>query len=114
MRANLPPTKPFLGLSLPGFPGYVIQEYIDSGNNGHLFRAYNATTDSELAFKVVPMSNIVSVDNDDYLEEPRKANRLEHPSVVRYFHVNEYSLAGIECVVFVCDYVHGGKFARIY
>lgn len=107
MRKNLPDKTTFLGHSLPEFPGHVIQDYIDSGNNGHLYRAYNETTNSELAFKVVPMANIVLENGECYLEEARKANQLEHPSVVRYIHVDKYELAGIECVVFVCDYVHG-------
>ena len=102
----------FLGQVLPGFSGYVIDEYIDSGNNGHMFRAYNGTTGSQLAFKIVPMANVIRDHSDNYLEEARKANRLEHPSVVRYIHVDQYKLAGIECVVFVCDYVKGESLRR--
>ena len=52
MRSNLPKAELFLGKSISQFPHYVIQEYVDSGNNGHLFRAFNTSTKSELAFKI--------------------------------------------------------------
>ena len=92
------------------FPDYEIQEHIDSGNNGHLFRGYNARTESSLAFKVVPIQNVPdSEEMGSYLEEARKANRLEHPSVVRYHDVFTYTNKeiGFDGVIFVCDYVRG-------
>ena len=112
MRSNLPSPDLFLGKDLSGFSGYVIDKYIDSGNNGHMYRAYNSTTGSQLAFKIVPIENVFSNENDNYLEEARKANRLEHPSVVRYIHVDRYNIAGVDCVVFVCDYVQGESLRR--
>ena len=107
MRANLPDKNIFLGEKIPEYPGYIIEDYVDSGNNGHLYRAYNNSTRAELAFKIVPKSNLPVESNELYLEEARRANQLEHPSVVRYIHVGQYTFSEIDCVVFVCDYVRG-------
>ena len=104
MRKNLPSTELFIGKTIPQIPGYEIQEYIDSGNNGHLFRAFNKSTNSELAFKIIPIENLPS---DQYLDEAKKANRLENPSIVRYYDVINYSDSEVQCVVFTCDYVKG-------
>ena len=106
MRKNLPSKELFIGKTIPQFPNYEIKEHIDSGNNGHLFRAFNASTNSNLAFKIVPISNLQK-ENNQYLDEAKKANNLENPSVVRYFEVIEYPDPKIRCVVFICDYVKG-------
>ena len=84
MRQFLPPIESFLGKSIRRFPDYVIEEHIDSGNNGHLFRAFNQKTDGNLAFKVVPVENLPEDDGEQqvYLNEAKKANQLDHPSVV--------------------------------
>ena len=93
------------------FPDYEIAEHVDSGNNGHLFRAYNRMTESSLAFKVVPVENLPgsSAEIEAHLDEARKANRLEHPSVVRYHDAFTYEneKIGFQGVIFVCDYVNG-------
>ena len=111
MTRNLPPVSMFLGISMDRFPDYQIEEHIDSGNNGHLFRAYNRRTESSLAFKVVPVENVPgnSEEREAHLGEARKANGLEHPSVVRYHDVFTYANDEMEFegVVFVCDYVKG-------
>jgi len=53
MRSNLPPKDLFLGKSISRFPNHVMRKHIDSGNNGHLSHAFDASTNSELAFKRV-------------------------------------------------------------
>ena len=117
MRRNLPKAALFLGKSMSRFPNHVMPKHVASGNNGHLFRAFDASTNSELAFKIVPVDNLprTSEDQDAYLNEAKKANLLEHPSVVRCVDVIPYS--GSEeigvCVVFVYDYVKG-KNLRAY
>ena len=85
MRSNLPKADLCLGKSISQFPHHVIQEYVDSGSPSYLFRAFNTSTNSELAFKIVPVGNLLrySDDQDAYLNEAKKANQLEHPSVVR-------------------------------
>ena len=114
MRKNLPSKEHFIGKTIKRYPNHVIQDYVASGANGHLFQAFDRSTGSTLAFKVVPLGNLASVaGNRQYLEEAKKANLLEHPSVVRYHDVVDYSdpEAGIECVVFICDYVNGKSLA---
>ena len=79
MRSNLPPNDLFLGKTISRFPKYVMQKHIASGNNGHLFYAFDASTNSELAFKIVPVDNLPrnSDDQDAYLNEAKKANLIE-------------------------------------
>ncbi len=107
MRKNLPPIELFLGKTIERFPNHVIQEHIGSGNNGHLFRAFDQSTASKLAFKVVPLDNLPEDENN--LNEAKKANLLEHASVIECIDVVPYrcSDVSIKCVVFVCKYVEG-------
>ena len=115
MRSNLPKEDLFLGKSISRFPNHVMRKHIDSGNNGHLFYAFDASTNSELAFKIVPVDNLQR--NPDhqyaYLNEAKKANLLMHPAVVGCVDVVPYagpcsSSEEIgECVVFVYQYVKG-------
>lgn len=108
MRKNLPPKDKFIGKTVEGIPGYVIKDYIASGYNGHLYRAINESTDNEWAIKIVPLSNVISIDDrNEYLDEARKANILENRSVVRYHQVVKWSFDGSDYVVFACDYVKG-------
>ena len=109
MRSNLPDKANFLGRSIPGHDNYVITEYIDSGSNGHLFRATNPSIEGDLAFKVVPTANLSVGDQQLYLEEAKKANILDNSAVVRYRDVVPYTdpISSTPCVVFVCDYVDG-------
>jgi hypothetical protein len=85
MRSNLPKAELFLGKSISRFPNHVMRKHIDSGNNGHLFHAFDASTHSELAFKIVPVDNLPRNSDDQYayLNEAKKANLLVHPAVVR-------------------------------
>ncbi|MYD30017.1 MAG: protein kinase, partial [Nitrospira sp. SB0661_bin_20] len=103
MRKNLPPVELFLGKTIPQFSGYEILEHIASGSNGHLFRAFDKSINSTLAFKIIPADNL----QPDHLEEARKANRLENSSVVSCHSVIEYSFANVPCVIFIYDYVKG-------
>ena len=103
MRKNLPPVELFLGKMIPQFPGYEILEHIASGSNGHLFRAFDKSINSTLAFKIIPVNNL----QPDHLEEARKANRLENSSVVSCHSVIEYSFTNVPCVIFIYDYVKG-------
>lgn len=111
MRRHLPAKELFLGKTIDRFPNHVILEHVDSGNNGHLFLAFDQSTESKLAFKVVPSDNLP--DDEDkqqkYLIEAKKANILQHPSVVKYIDVFPYHVpnTSVKCVVFVCNYVDG-------
>ena len=115
MRRNLPPKEHFLGKTMPGFPDYIMKEYVDSGANGHVFRAYSSEIMNSLAFKVVPISNLVTdKEKGQYLAEARRANILEHESVIKYIDVFDYhdQMSNTPCVVFVCDYVDGPSLRR--
>ena len=108
MRKNLPPIDLFIGKRI--YQNHVIKEHIASGNNGHLFRAFDSSTGSNLAIKIVPVQNIPD-DNgqQEYLNEAKKANQIEHPSVVSYINVLPYDRPEVQvkCVCFVCNYIKG-------
>ena len=109
MRSNLPAPHHFIDKVIPNYPNHLIQAHVDSGNNGHLFRAFDASTNSRLAFKIIPDANLPKEQTDTYLQEARNANLIDHPSVVRYHDVVQYAYpdAPTDCVVFVCDFVDG-------
>ncbi len=116
MRKNLPPVELFLGRTIDRFPNHVIQEHVGSGSNGHLFRAFDPSTESKLAFKVVPVENLLVndlLDDEDkrqtYLDEAKKANLLQHASVIKCHNVVSYRDPdnSIGCIIFVYDYVEG-------
>ena len=109
MRKNLPPPQHFIDKSIPNYPNHVIKEHVDSGNNGHLFKAFDSLTNSRLAFKIIPVANLPEEETNTYLTEARNANLIDHPSVVRYHDVVRYvdADAQINCVVFICDFVDG-------
>lgn len=104
MRRHLPPKELFIGKTIPSIPDYTITDYIASGNNGLLYRAFNEKIGNECAIKIVPIENVVP---EDYLDEAKKANRLDNPSVVRYQDVVNHSEEDSNYVVFRCDYVKG-------
>lgn len=116
MRKTLPSVELFLGRKIDGFPNHVIQEHVGSGSNGHLFRAFDPSTESKLAFKVVPVENLLVndlLDNEDkrqtYLDEAKKANLLHHESVIKCHNIVPYRDPdnSIRCIIFVYDYVEG-------
>ena len=111
MRKNLPPAELFLEKRMERFPNYVIKEHVASGSNGHLFRAFDQSTERNLAFKVVPVQNLPEHDGQQqaYLNEAKKANQLDHQSVVQYIDVFPYNdpAVGVKCVIFVCGYIKG-------
>lgn len=111
MRKNLPSKDSYLGVTFERFPDYKIEEHVASGSNGRLFRAFSPATDNNLAFKIVPATNLPEQegDRDAYLLEAKNANQLEHRSVIRCFDVFHHTDPGGngQNVVFVFDYVNG-------
>ena len=111
MRRNLPPAELLIGKRLDRLSDHIIQQHVDSGFNGHLYRAYDPSTESTLAIKFVPAENIRydDIGQEVYLDEAKKANRLHHPSAVKCFEVFPYKdrALGIEGVIFVYEYVNG-------
>ena len=111
MRKHLPPKDLFIGLTLPRFPDHTIEEWISSGSNGHVFRAHRSHIKSDLAYKFIPVANLAYDEErlDAHIEEARKANILQHPSVVKVADVFPYFGEGQigRCIVLVCDYIAG-------
>lgn len=111
MRRNLPPTDVFIGMTFDNFPRYKIMEHVDSGYNGHLYRAYDSETENNLAFKIVPVENLPEDRGEQqaYLNEAKKANQLEHPSVISCIDVFPYddNEPPQKYVVFVSTFVKG-------
>ena len=109
MKDALPPIQHFLGKRIPSFNDHVIKQYINSGANGHVFRATHERTQSDLAFKIVPRQNLVVDPPERYLDEASRANQLENSAVVRHHLVIPYTDEDthIDCMVFVCDFVDG-------
>ena len=109
MRRNMPRKENFIGKTIPTYPNHVIKEHVASGANGHLFRAYSTLENSTLAFKIVPIGNLVTDQKEQYLGEARRANTLEHESAVGHIQVVDYTDgdSGTPCVVFVCEYING-------
>ncbi len=116
MTNQLPPEEHFLGRTFPFFPNHEIVEHIGTGAIGRVYRAHAAHVDGDLAFKFVPIENLPSSqpDQDDYLEEARKANVLENQCVVPYLDVLPWEdpVLGREFVVFIRQYVWGLSLAQ--
>ena len=111
MRRNLPDPCLFIGKTVSLFPNHVIQEHVASGSNGHLYRAFDQSTEGSLAFKFVPFENLPEDETEQqlYLNEAKKANIMEDPSVVRYvdvvpYHNDDLSIYG---VFFIYEFVNG-------
>ncbi len=103
MRRNIPEKTQFLGKKIDRFPDHEIKTHIATGNNGHLFLAFNESTKSKLAFKIIPVDNLLN----GYLNEAKKPNSLENPSVVKCHDVVKYPDSKLNCIVFIYDYVEG-------
>ena len=111
MRRNIPNADAFVGKTLSRFPNHVILEAVGKGANGRVFRAHDAITESTLAFKVVPVTNLpgYGAEREAYLNEAKTPNIVQHPSVVRYLDVFacDEIHTDVPCIVFVREYING-------
>ena len=111
MRSNLPDKSYFIKKQIPNHPEYIIEDYIDSGNNAHIYRAHNTGLKADVACKIIPTGNIKDtlLSSDGVYKEAQKANLLQSRSVVKcQFSSNWKDEAnGIDCVVLCFDYIHG-------
>lgn len=117
MRANLPDRDYFIRKTLPNRPDVTIVEWVDSGNDAHLFRAHSATLRRDLACKVSPRSNLLH-DSDGaelWRAEVHKADALRSPTVVKFEDIQEWrdQAADIDCVVLVSEFVEGPCLRKI-
>lgn len=111
MRKHLPPKDYFLNKKIPGYGDYVIKEYINSGMNAHMFRAYNETLSQSLACKIIPVANLQkgSIDNENWKIEAQRPNILQSDAVVkcRLQTIWKDPINNIDCLVLCFDYIDG-------
>ena len=111
MHANLPDKRYFINKPIPGAADYIIIEYIDSGMNAHMFKAFNPSVNNYYACKVIPKKNLINYkeNQEQWKEEVLKANRLDTETVVQYFHVNEWTDASnnIDCMALCAKFIKG-------
>jgi serine/threonine protein kinase len=116
MRANLPDADFFVGKTVPERPDVTIRDLVDSGNDGHLFRAWADSLQRFLACKVIPRSNLQhgTDGSEQWKAEVHKADKLRNPAVVRFESVISWRepSANIDCVVLVAEFVDGPSLRR--
>ena len=108
MRKHLPPKDFLIGKRMPGFENHEIKELIGSGANGRVFRGHEYSTDSSLAFKVIPFENL-SVNEESFLTEARKSNQIDHQSVLKCITAFKYSEKKVHTLILVYKYVNGNN-----
>lgn len=89
-----------------------IVEFIASGNDGHVFRAYNKEVRRSFACKIIPWSNLAGVaeGKNTWEAEIEKANTVGGNVVVRFFDKLEWTIdpdQGIKCAVLISDFIRG-------
>ena len=111
MRANLPSPDYFVGKTLPTRPDLKIVSLVDSGNDGHLFRAHSHALDRDMACKIIPRKNLqYGPDGSEiWRAEVHKANILQNPTVVKFEDIKDWHdhEADIDCVVLISEFVDG-------
>jgi serine/threonine protein kinase len=111
MRINLPKKEYFLNKFLPNRANIQIVQYLESGNNAHVFRAHSDELGRDVACKIIPRANLVGADQDPpvWRGEVQKANKLRTTTVVRFFDITEWldPANDIDCVVLISEYVEG-------
>ncbi len=111
MRANLPDKSFFPGKPVPTRPDVKIVALVDSGFDGHLYRAHSAQLGRDLACKVIPSANlhVGSGGEETWKAEVLKADLLRNPAVVKFEDIRAWKddAAGIDCVVLVSEFVEG-------
>ncbi|HMG75294.1 MAG TPA: protein kinase [Pyrinomonadaceae bacterium] len=111
MRANLPDPNYFLGKSIPSRSDITIVTKVDSGNDGHVFRAHSTTLGRDVACKVIPSANLVRDPNGQEIwrSEVLKANALLSPTVVKFEDIRDWTdtIADIDCIVLISEFVEG-------
>jgi len=111
MRANLPDKALFVGRRIPSRPNLEITQYIQSGNDAHVFIGRDHELTLDFACKIIPRLNLVGAQDgkDTWRAEIEKANRLRNPAVVHFSDKLEWKdeANGIDCIVLVADFIKG-------
>ena len=109
MRVNLPDADYFVDRPIPGRPDITISMLVDSGNDGHVFRAHSIGLGRDVACKIIPTANLLrdAHGKEIWLSEVHKADSLRSPIVVKFEDVRMWVDAGIDCVVLISEFVEG-------
>jgi energy-coupling factor transporter ATP-binding protein EcfA2 len=116
MRQNLPDPSSFPGRTIPSRTDVTITNLIDSGNDGHVYRARSETLRKDIACKVIPRSNLQHGPNGEELwrAEVHKADALRSTAVVKFEDIREWpdvpTKDGAErmtCIVLISEFVEG-------
>src|SRR5690242_17192478 len=103
MRAHLPDKRLFIGKQVPSRPDLFVQDFVGSGNDGHVFRAHSQDLQRDFACKVIPRANLAGGEEGPprWRTEVEKANSLRSPVVVRFVDIKDWvdQKAEIDCVV---------------
>jgi energy-coupling factor transporter ATP-binding protein EcfA2 len=86
-------------------------ELVDSGNDGHLFRAHSGTLRRDVACKIIPRLNLLHGPDGQEIwkAEVHKADALRSSTVVKFEDIREWkdANAAIDCVVLISEFVEG-------
>ena len=110
MKKNLPDKEYFIGKNIPESDHVEIQEYVDSGTYGHVYKAYNPELKKYFACKIIPFKNLkIGSDAVEWEREAQRANMLVSPIVVRcqFSSIWKDEENNIECIVLLFDYIKG-------
>lgn len=110
MKKNLPDINYFIGRDIPGLENIKVQQHIDSGQYGHVFKAYNSDLNKYFACKVIPFTNLnIESNSDEWKVEAQHANILESSVVVRCQFSSKWidKENDIECIVLCFDFIDG-------
>lgn len=110
MKKNLPNIDYFIGKNIPGHENIEVQKHIDSGLNGHVFKAYDPDLNKYFACKIIPFTNLnVESNSDEWKVEAKHANILDSSVVVRCQFSAEWKdkEKDIDCIVLCFDFIDG-------
>lgn len=80
MLKELPSIDQFINMPIKDDGDFRLVKFIGRGCNALVFLGYSETLRQSAAYKIIPSDNLAPGDN--WAIEPRKANALQHPSVV--------------------------------
>ena len=118
VRRNIPSSAAFVGKTFSRFPNHVIRETVGKGATGRVFRAHDPNTESSLAFKVVPVTNLPRVwCRTRRIPERSQGTKHRSAPLCRSLDLDVFGCDEIEtttpCIVFVREYIRGTSLAKL-
>ncbi|MDR3403075.1 MAG: protein kinase [Chthoniobacter sp.] len=93
-----------------------ITTLVDSGMDGHVYRAHSSDLGRDLACKIVPKLNLQQGPDgaEIWRREVYKADALQNAIVVKFMSIDLWidATAGIDCVVLIAEFVEGPSLRR--